>query len=66
MVKGQVCAIKTMMDGDVRLTINVPNEVVPPDVINWRFEDVVIVTQADMANLQSLRDKLSNGMDHGL
>jgi len=66
MVKGQVCAIKTMTDGDIRLTINIPNEVVPEDIIKWRFEDVVIVTQADMANLQSLRDKLSNGMDHGL
>ena len=48
MVKGQVCAIKTMTDGDIRITINVPQEHVPSNIITWRFEDVVIVTQADI------------------
>jgi hypothetical protein len=48
MVKGQVCAIKTMIDGDIRITINVPQEAVPNDIITWRFEDVVLVTKADI------------------
>jgi hypothetical protein len=42
MIKGQVCGIKTMMDGDIRLTINIPQERVPDDMITWSFEDVFI------------------------
>lgn len=48
MVKGQVCAIKTMIDGDIRITINIPQEAVPSDIITWRFEDVVLVTKTDI------------------
>ncbi len=51
MIKGQVCAIKTMTDGDVRITINIPHEAVPHDVITWRFEDVVVVTKDDIGTL---------------
>ena len=43
MVKGQVCGIKTMTDGDVRLTVNIPREIVPSEIITWAFEDVLIV-----------------------
>lgn len=54
MIKAQVCGIKTMMDGDVRLTLNVPQEVVPKDIITWSFEDVVVVTKADMGANQDM------------
>jgi hypothetical protein len=58
MIKAQVCGIKTMMDGDVRLTLNVPQEVVPNDIITWAFEDVVIVTKADIKDDVTLTQNL--------
>ena len=58
MIKAQVCGIKTMMDGDVRLTLNVPQEVVPDNIITWSFEDVVIVTRADIKNNETLISNL--------
>jgi len=57
MIKAQVYGIKTMMDGDVRLTLNVPQEIVPKDIITWSFEDVVVVTREDM-NHSNPRDEL--------
>ena len=63
MVKGQVCAIKTMMDGDVRITVNIPSEVVPRDIIDWRFEDVVIVTKPDIWGGSGLGGELGSAFD---
>jgi hypothetical protein len=63
MVKGQVCAIKTMMDGDVRITVNIPSEVVPRDIIDWRFEDVVIVTKPDIRGGSGLGGELGSAFD---
>lgn len=49
-----MCGIKTMMDGDIRLTINIPHESVPNDIITWAFQDVVVVTKADMGANQDM------------
>ena len=48
MVKGQVSSIKTMMNGDVRISIDIDTQAVPKDIVAWRFEDVVIVTKGDI------------------
>jgi hypothetical protein len=54
MIKGQVANIKTTADGDIRLTINIPHESVPNDIITWAFQDVVVVTKADMGANQDM------------
>ena len=54
MIKGQVVNIKTTVDGDIRLTINIPHESVPNDIITWAFQDVVVVTKADMGANQDM------------
>ena len=63
MIKAQVCGIKTTMDGDIRLTVNIPNELVPSDIINWRFEDVVIVTKADIEGQPDMGGRLGGAFN---
>ena len=52
MIKAQVSAIKTMIDGDIRLTVNIAQEQVPDNIITWRFENVVIITESDIPLLR--------------
>lgn len=63
MVKGQVCGIKTMMDGDIRLTINIPHELVPPNIITWSFEDVVLVLPSDIGGNTDIGATLEKVLD---
>lgn len=58
MIKGQVVNIKTTVDGDIRLTINIPHESVPNDIITWAFQDVVVVTKADIKDDVTLTQNL--------
>lgn len=63
MIKAQVCGVKLMMDGDVRITINIPQERVPNDIITWGFEDVVIVTKVDIGCNPNMGQDLSKALN---
>jgi hypothetical protein len=39
---GQVQRIQTMMDGSVRVVVDIPKEVAPHDMLRWQFATVRI------------------------
>lgn len=51
-MKGQIEKIETRSDNVVKLSITVQPEVIPPDIIKWRFQNVEVrLADEDMVTI---------------
>lgn len=46
-VRGQIAKISTTADQCVRLVIDIPNEMVPTDIIRWLYATVELIRQVE-------------------
>ena len=46
-VKGQVSKVTTMADQSIRITIDIPQETAPDNIIKWQFATVTIIKEGD-------------------
>lgn len=47
-VKGTIQGIQTLVDGSVRVKVDIPHELVPRDVITWAFQEIKLVKEEDV------------------
>lgn len=54
MLRGVINRLKTLADGTIRIEVDIPRELCPKDVLEWVYEDVIVLKKEDVDAKSSL------------